>query len=389
MSTTTRRLKDEEEITIGDGFAPTGAAAEKDTLAQQYNDMTYDSFTKGADYKSLENRYTHGGQKAMNDTMASLAARTGGIASSYAAAAGQQQYNDYMSRLEDAARSLYDSQRGELKDKLDYATGEWDTQYKNYWDEQDREYERNTAAQTDAQTEFLTQLDAGVYPTDIELRDIAEATGWDIATINAYISDSQNKESENAAVDADKKLEELVASGMTWDQINGNRKYRELMNASSYGKDYWEQQVNNEKNNKEYSPRELYAQDDIMAYIASGTSVSSLTDDEIKATGKSRKYWEAYAKVLKNPTEDVSMLSRPDQIELWTDSVRDAKSYTDMKIYCERLSQLDLDLAFTLQEEWENAHPDLVPKSTNTPSTNYGGRDGKGISNVLSRIFDW
>ena len=51
------------------------------------------------------------------------AARTGGLASSYAVSAGAQAYGGYMEKLEEAARALYDSERAEKADKLGVAQG--------------------------------------------------------------------------------------------------------------------------------------------------------------------------------------------------------------------------------------------------------------------------
>ena len=49
--------------------------------------------------QAYRENYIQNGQRAMQDTMAQAAARTGGLASSYATQAGQQAYNSYMSDL--------------------------------------------------------------------------------------------------------------------------------------------------------------------------------------------------------------------------------------------------------------------------------------------------
>ena len=58
-------------------------------------------------YKQYADAYTRNGERAMQDTVANVAARTGGLASSYAQTAGQQAYNDYMSALNDKIPELY------------------------------------------------------------------------------------------------------------------------------------------------------------------------------------------------------------------------------------------------------------------------------------------
>lgn len=71
-----------------------------DQLVSDYlgNSFSYDQSRDPAAQAYREN-YIRNGQLAMQDTMAQAAARTGGLASSYAAQAGQQAYNSYMSDL--------------------------------------------------------------------------------------------------------------------------------------------------------------------------------------------------------------------------------------------------------------------------------------------------
>lgn len=101
---------------------------ELEKLARDIIDTNYDDWTKGADYTSLAKRYSEQGKQAMDDTIGKVAARTGGLASSYATAAGGQAYADYMTQLEDTARSLYDSQRSEAFDRLSVAQDMYDRQ---------------------------------------------------------------------------------------------------------------------------------------------------------------------------------------------------------------------------------------------------------------------
>lgn len=79
--------------------------------------MSYDDFLQGDTYEDLAKRYSDKGKMAMDDTIGKVAARTGGIASSYATQAGQQAYGDWMTRLEETARAMYDSERQEAMDR--------------------------------------------------------------------------------------------------------------------------------------------------------------------------------------------------------------------------------------------------------------------------------
>lgn len=71
-----------------------------DQLVSDYlvSSFSYDQSRDPAAQAYREN-YIQNGQLAMQDTMAQAAARTGGLASSYATQAGQQAYNSYMSDL--------------------------------------------------------------------------------------------------------------------------------------------------------------------------------------------------------------------------------------------------------------------------------------------------
>lgn len=124
----------------------------KGTLAQ-LEKMSYPEWQKGETYGELEKNYTAAGQKAMQDTLAQVSSRTGGIASSYAGGAAQGAYNEYMQGLDEAARQQYLAERGELTDLLQLQMSADNTEYSRMLDqiaaEQNAEalgYERAQAA---------------------------------------------------------------------------------------------------------------------------------------------------------------------------------------------------------------------------------------------------
>ncbi len=100
--------------------------AEKDPLYQQY-----------------EASYTRNGQKAMEDTLGQVSARTGGLASSYAATAAQQAYDGYMSALNDKipelrqlAYSMYMDEGDRLRSDLAMLQGREQDDYAKFLGEQ-------------------------------------------------------------------------------------------------------------------------------------------------------------------------------------------------------------------------------------------------------------
>jgi len=86
------------------GTKPTYASPYSQQIDQLFNEIQsapafeYDPYSDEA-YQALRGQYTNLGQRAMKDTTAQIAAQTGGLASSYAASAGAQAYNNYMSEL--------------------------------------------------------------------------------------------------------------------------------------------------------------------------------------------------------------------------------------------------------------------------------------------------
>lgn len=67
------------------------------------------SYNKDDDplYQQYKESYTRAGNRAMQDVLAQVSARTGGIASSYGTSASQQAYNNYMAELADKVPELY------------------------------------------------------------------------------------------------------------------------------------------------------------------------------------------------------------------------------------------------------------------------------------------
>ena len=105
---------------------------EIDALLQKVLDSNFSDFQQGSDYQSLYDRYVSGGQKAMQDVLGQLAARTGGYASSYATNAAGQAYNDYMTTLEDAARAMYSDQLQQKMQNLGLLTDAENNNYNQY-----------------------------------------------------------------------------------------------------------------------------------------------------------------------------------------------------------------------------------------------------------------
>ena len=123
-------------------------------LARQLTSMNYDDWTKGSQYQALADRYSASGRMSMQDVLGQVASRTGGLASSYATTAAQQQYNQYMAQLEEVARQLYSQERGDLMDSASLYRNLANDEYDRYRDSLSDYNARLKAAQSAARNVY-------------------------------------------------------------------------------------------------------------------------------------------------------------------------------------------------------------------------------------------
>lgn len=101
------------------------------TPAFSYDPKTDPMFQQYAD------TYARQGRQAMEDTLGQVAARTGGLASSYAGAAAQQQYQQYMAQLADRVPELRQLAYSMYVDDYNRQLGLADRQYQMYAGDRD------------------------------------------------------------------------------------------------------------------------------------------------------------------------------------------------------------------------------------------------------------
>lgn len=215
-----------------------GTKGDVNRRAYEAASMSYDDFVQGDTYEELAKRYSEKGKMAMDDTIGKVAARTGGIASSYATQAGQQAYGDWMTRLEETARAMYDSERQEAMDRyalskgvLDMRNSEIDSQNKRS-DEIRKQIQENDdraaleaeAAQRDASDEIIMRLAAGESINDMS--DLIEQSGRSAAYWNAYAtlptSDTEElEEPEEETVSPYYKYAYVGDKGVVYHDQNG------------------------------------------------------------------------------------------------------------------------------------------------------------------------
>lgn len=127
-------------------YTPSWGDKAYEQLLQQAIAMNYEDWTQGDQYKALADRYGIQGKMTMQDILGQISSRTGGLASSYATTAAQQQYNEYMSQLEEVARQMFAGERGDVIENAGLAREYGEMEYGRYLDQLNIQSDRNSAA---------------------------------------------------------------------------------------------------------------------------------------------------------------------------------------------------------------------------------------------------
>lgn len=160
------------------------------SIARILEAMNYNDWTKGDAYQALAGRYGENGRMSMQNTLGQVASRTGGLASSYAAAAAQQQYNQYMAQLEEVARQMYSQERSDLTDQFNIFRGLASDDYTRYRDDvSDARAAAQAAARAAAQTEddsagYQFDFTAGTGPRIENSGNRVKATGSGVSSFS-------------------------------------------------------------------------------------------------------------------------------------------------------------------------------------------------------------
>ena len=130
-------------------------------------------------YKTYRDQYIQQGQKAMRDTMGAAQAATGGYGSTYAQAAGQQAYDNYLSQLGDKTLDIYDrvynqylNEGQEMYNKLNAVNNQDNIDYSRYRDSVNDYY--NDLNYYAGRYDNSYNQDFGEYQTDLSAKQWAE-----------------------------------------------------------------------------------------------------------------------------------------------------------------------------------------------------------------------
>lgn len=130
-------------------------------------------------YKNYRDQYIQQGQKAMRDTMGAATAATGGYGSTYAQAAGQQAYDNYLSQLNDKSLDIYDrvyqqylNEGQEMYNRLNAVNNQDNIDYSRYRDSVNDYY--NDLNYYAGRYDSSYNQDFGAYQTDLSAQQWAE-----------------------------------------------------------------------------------------------------------------------------------------------------------------------------------------------------------------------
>lgn len=185
-------------------------------LAKQLISMNYDDWTKGSQYQALADRYGNNGRMSMQDVLGQVASRTGGLASSYAATAAQQQYNQYMAQLEEVARQMYSQDRSDLLDNANLYRNLANDEYDRYRDSL-ADYNAQKAAKNKS-ADYQFDFTAGTGPRIENSGNKVKATGSGVASF----SDIQRTISGRLYAGDAEGAAQLVES--VWDNLSPKQK---------------------------------------------------------------------------------------------------------------------------------------------------------------------
>lgn len=123
---------------FGNSGAPKWNGSEFDSvlnsMVDKWLNMDFEDWTQSDQYAALADRYGQQGQMSMRDLLGQMASHTGGLASSYAATAANQEYNNWMANLEKVAREMYGLEQDDLMDNIQMVQGMRQDDYNQFLD---------------------------------------------------------------------------------------------------------------------------------------------------------------------------------------------------------------------------------------------------------------
>lgn len=191
-------------------------------MAQTYQDLldkvqnrdafTYDPYTDPA-YLQYADSYTRGGQRAMTDVLGQLAARTGGLASSYAGSMAQQTYDQYMTDLANKIPELRQLAYSMYVDDYNRDVDAYNRAYNQYTDAYGRWYDK-------------TRFDYDMYQDDLD-------QAWRNAEWKNTI-DQQNLDNYRSSLSWDAQQAQTARENQRYEDETAYQREQDALNRQDY-----------------------------------------------------------------------------------------------------------------------------------------------------------
>ena len=301
--------------------APTLNDSYADRINAMYDQlMNYGPFSYDAEsdptFRQYKDMYTREGQRAMQNTLGQVSARTGGLASSYALSAAQQTNNYYMQQLADKIPELRQ------------------LAYEMYMGDYDQQVQQLGLLQTAQKNEYERYLDE--YDKWKSNRDFAYGQYWDDYTASQDLIDR------------------------TYDQNIADRDYKDLQEKTAYERGITEQEA---------------AYNQALEWLQAGAMPR---EDILAAAGITGAEAAAYLESMAAKKKLADPEPEPEPLETWHDGmVDDGDYYTDTEtgishpkeVYGKDLMEYS-DAAGNYQEVATMA-ADIYSKEGRTAAINY------------------
>lgn len=218
---------------------------------QNYDPFSYDPNTDPL-YLQYADSYTRGGQRAMTDILGQLAARTGGMASSYAGSMAQQTYDQYMADLANKIPELQQLAYSMYVDKYNRDVGNYERMYGQFQDAYNRNMQDTQFKYNQYQDELANRWKNLLNTQDMYQQGRQEynaAKQWEEeqkyrADETAYQREMDQKrfdlDQEQLAWDRDQAQKQAQQEQIDnlWDQVNRYGRIPQLSTVLSLGLTY-------------------------------------------------------------------------------------------------------------------------------------------------------
>lgn len=185
---------------------------------------------KDPTYQQYKESYTRNGERAMQDTLGQVSARTGGLASSYAGAAAQQTYDGYMSALADKipelrqlAYQMYQDEGATQRANLEMLQALESGDYNKYLTllgqyNSDRRFDYGMFQDQVGMDQWQREFDRGVLESD---RDFAYGVSLDQVADERYGTEWDYKVQQDALSRGDQDRQEAISRIYNYLQAGG------------------------------------------------------------------------------------------------------------------------------------------------------------------------